>query len=142
MRAVVACVCSCIWKVGGFSLQQSLVCRVRGSIRVFTNILECSGRQAGALQGPKRHTKWIFYCFSGNKSVFVTWLLINKKLIKASARCMPLAPNIGAKANRPAQLLSRLICAGMRACVTGGRGRFIVCAWALKARVLGGRGHW
>lgn len=78
---------------------------------------------------------------AGNKSIFVTRLLVNKKLIKASACCMPLAPNISAKASRPAQLLSRLICTGMRACVTGGRGRFIVRAWALKAHVLGGRGH-
>lgn len=69
------------------------------------------------------------------------WLLVNKKLIKASACCMPLAPNISAKANRPTQLLSRLICTGMHACIAGGRGWFIVRAWALKAHMLGGRGH-
>lgn len=93
MKTVVACVCSHIWKaVGGSSLERSLVLRIRGSIRLFRNVLELSGRQAGALQGLRRQTKWILYCFSGNKSVFVMWLLVNKKLIKASARCMPLAP--------------------------------------------------
>lgn len=49
------------------------------------------------------------------------WLLVNKKLIKASAHCMLLAPDTGAKANGAAQLLSRLICAGM--CVVRREGK-------------------
>lgn len=49
------------------------------------------------------------------------WLLVNKKLIKASACYILLAPDTGSKANGAAQLLSRLICAGM--CVVGREGK-------------------
>ena len=46
VRTVVAC----LW-LRGFSLKQSLVRRVRGSIRLFANVLEHSGRGTEALQG-------------------------------------------------------------------------------------------